>query len=73
LVKTLVSVMRQQAHPGDVIGRLDSSEVAIMLAETGRSEAEPIGQKIRKSVEWNFTISGGIACLPRDTRTRLAS
>lgn len=63
----LAKAIRQVWRPGDVMGRLDSAQIALLLPETGHEEAEPLAQKIRKSVEWSFTVSCGIVCVPKNT------
>ena len=68
LVRTLCKVINERRRPGDVLGRSGSSEFALLLPETGREEAEALGHQIRKGVEWNFTVSAGIANFPRDAR-----
>ena len=68
LVRTLCKVVKEHSRPGDVLGRIGPSEFALLLPETGREEAESQGHLIRKGVEWNFTISAGIANFPRDAR-----
>ncbi|MDA0770567.1 MAG: hypothetical protein BZY79_03040 [SAR202 cluster bacterium Casp-Chloro-G4] len=68
LTRTLCKVINERRRPGDVLGRSGSSEFALLLPETGREEAEALGHLIRKGVEWNFTISAGIANFPRDAR-----
>ncbi len=66
LTKTLCKIISERRRPGDVLGRSSSSEFVLMLPETGREEAEALGHQIRKGVEWNFTVSAGIANFPRD-------
>ena len=66
MIKSLVTILNQESRAGDVAGRLDRSQVALILPETNREEAEAIGMTIRKKAEWNFTISAGIASFPRD-------
>lgn len=68
LVKSLCKAINEHKRPGDVLGRSGSSEFALLLPETGREEAEALGHRIRKGVEWNFTLSAGIANFPRDAR-----
>ncbi len=63
----LAKAIQQVCRPGDVVGRLDLAEMALMLPETGSDEAEPLAQKIRKAVEWGFTVSCGIVNIPKNT------
>ena len=66
LLKSLASIIRQEARAGDILGRTDHAEFTLVLPETDRAEVEAIGQSIRKAAEWSFTISAGVACYPRD-------
>ena len=66
LLKSLASIIRQEARAGDILGRTDQAEFTLALPETDRAEVEAIGQSIRKAAEWSFTISAGVACYPRD-------
>ena len=66
VVRAFAKVLRDESRPGDIVGRLDSGEMAILLPETTRDEANTLAQKVKQSASWNFTMSGGIACFPRD-------
>ncbi len=66
LLKTLATITLKEINPGDIIGRLGSKEMAVMLPETDRNDANALAHTIRKRSEWNFTLSGGVACFPRD-------
>ena len=66
LLKSLLSGIKQASQPWYVCGRSGASEIAVLLPELGRSEAEAFGKRVREVVGENFTISGGVACLPRD-------
>ncbi len=66
LLKSLASIIRQEARVGDILGRTDHAEFTLILPETDRTEVEAVGQSIRKASEWSFTISAGVACFSRD-------
>ena len=66
LLKSLASMIRQEARVGDILGRTDHAEFTLVLPETDRTEVEAIGQSIRKASEWSFTVSAGVACFSRD-------
>lgn len=66
LIKALFAIVNQECRPGDVVGRSDYSQIALLLPETNREEAEAIGMTIRNKAEWSFAISAGIASFPRD-------
>ena len=66
LLKSLAGSIQQESRPWYVCGKSGESEIAVLLPELGRSEAEAFGKKVREVVGENFTISGGVACLPRD-------
>lgn len=66
LLKSLVGSIQQESRPWDICGKSGESDIAVLLPELGRSEAEAFGKRVREVVGENFTISGGVACLPRD-------
>lgn len=66
VLKTFVGMLRKVARPGDIIARMDRAELALMLPETARDEAEALGLKVCKGAEWSFTVSAGLATFPRD-------
>ena len=66
LLKSLAGSIRLESRPWYICGKSGESEIAVLLPELGRSEAEAFGKRVREVVGENFTISGGVACLPRD-------
>ncbi len=68
LLKSLVGSIEQESLPWYTRGKTGASEIAVLLPELGRSEAEAFGKRVREVVGENFTISGGVACLPRDAK-----
>ena len=66
LPELLTRALKQLARAGDIIGRTEQAEFSLMLPETGRQEAEALGQEIRRKVAWRFTISAGVASFPMD-------
>lgn len=66
LLKSLVGSIQRESRPWDICGKSGESEIAVLLPELGRSGAEAFGKRVREVVGENFTISGGVACLPRD-------
>jgi diguanylate cyclase (GGDEF)-like protein len=66
VLKTFVGMLRKAIRPGDLIARMDRAELALMLPETARDEAEALGLKVCKGAEWSFTVSAGLATFPRD-------
>ena len=66
LLKSLVGGIEQESRPWHIRGKSGTSQIAVILPELGRSEAEAFGKRVREGVGENFTISGGVACLPRD-------
>ena len=61
VVRAFAKILRDESRPGDIIGRLESGEMAILLPETTRDEANTLAQKVKQSASWNVTMSGGIA------------
>ncbi len=59
-------VVKEQVSPGDIIGKMNSAQIGVLLPESSRSEANAIAQNIRKKAEWQFTVSVGGATYPRD-------
>lgn len=68
LLKSLVGGIVRESRPWYVCGRSGATEIAVLLPEVGRSEVEEFGKRVREVVGENFTISGGVACLPRDAK-----
>ena len=66
LMISLAGCIRQESRPWYICGKCGESEIAVLLPELGRSEAEAFGKRVRDVVGENFTVSGGVACLPRD-------
>ncbi len=66
LVSKFAELIRSHARPGDIIGRLDAAQLALLMPETDPADAEAIANRARKSIGWDFSISGGIAVFPRN-------
>jgi diguanylate cyclase (GGDEF)-like protein len=66
IVKKFVGILRSQTRPGDIIGRMGQAEFALILPETDDDHAQELGGRVRSKAEWNFTLSTGVACFPRD-------
>ena len=63
-LRTFTRITRQEMRPGDIIGRTGESELALILPETDITQAEALGREILSVLEWYFTISVGVACIP---------
>ena len=68
LLTQLVEVLKKTARPGDIIGRTEENEFAMILPETSREDAYQVGRNILESVDW-WTISTGVSCFPQDATT----
>ena len=66
LVMALAMMIKQEMRPGDIIGRTDQAEFAVILPETSRTDARSLGKRIRRRSGWCLTLSAGISCSPRD-------
>ena len=66
LLKTFALTLIYETRPGDIIGRTDRAEFAVILRETSRDDARDIAQSIRYKAAWKFTISVGVASFPED-------
>ena len=64
-LKQVMKLLRRVGRPGDIIGRTDQQEFAMILPETHPREAEPLREKILNSGAL-LTFSAGIACFPKD-------
>lgn len=64
-LKQFVKVLKDAAQPGDMIGRTDEKDFAVILPETTREEAEIRSQKVFNMGDL-WPVSAGIACFPRD-------
>ena len=71
LLKSFTRTLSRESRPGDVIGQTDEAELALLLPETDRDQANTLGQRIRRKLGWYFTISAGMACFPRDASDAL--
>ena len=64
-LKQLVKRLHRSIRPGDIVGRTNQQEFAIIMPETHGDEAEPLRQKILgNGALW--TMSTGVACFPED-------
>ena len=66
LLKSLAGGIQRESRPWYICGMVGPSEIGVLLPELGRSDAEAFGKRVRDVVGENFTLSGGVACLPRD-------
>ncbi len=53
--------IQSELRPGDILARWGGEEFVVLLLHTGRSEAEAIGERIRRRVEADPLQSGGEA------------
>ena len=60
-------ILRDEASPGDVIGRTDLTEFAMILPETSREEAQAMGERIRRKAEWTFGVSSSVTAFPSES------
>ena len=63
------TILKGEASPGDVIGRSDQAEFAIILPETSRADVDALAQRITRKAEWTFRVSSGSAIFPDDATT----
>ncbi len=75
-LKVVSQIIRNEIRSVDIAARYGGEEILILLPETGKSDAQRLGERIRKKIEIKrveydgqqirSTISGGIASFPID-------
>lgn len=80
VLKLLAQIMRENVRDVDVVVRFGGEEFMVVLPETGKSEAERMGERIRKAVRENdfpgggeqpegrLTVSIGVSTFPEDAQ-----
>ena len=63
VLRSIGTVIRHELRNGDIAGRLGGEEFAILLPDTGRSEALALVERLRHRLE-----QAGHECLPNGTR-----
>ena len=74
-------IVRRSVRVSDLASRIGGEELAVLLPETGRTEAMNLAERIRRAIEERFaarpvggravamTVSGGLAAYPHDGTT----
>ncbi len=63
-VRFCSSMLKDEASPGEVIGRTDQAEFAVILPETGLADAQLLAKRVRRKAEWTFGVSFSVAEFP---------
>ena len=66
LMRRFADIVKNQVRPGDIVGRLGTAQLALLMPETDRADSEALANKVRSSSGWEFSMSGGIATSSRD-------
>jgi GGDEF domain-containing protein len=57
-------MLKDEVSPGEVIGRTDEAEFAVVLPETGLADAQLLAERVRRKAEWTFGVSFSVAEFP---------
>lgn len=78
IIKEVSRVAKDNIRQIDIIGRYGGDELAVILSETDKKEAEFVAERIRKSIEEKYikiydeelkvTVSIGISTFPEDAK-----
>ncbi len=67
-LKQFAELLKSTARTADIVCRYGGDEFAVILPETGTSNAWKFAERIFKIVDqgqdWDFSVSGGVAALP---------
>jgi diguanylate cyclase (GGDEF)-like protein len=66
LLRWAVATMRSSLRPGDALARLGGDEFGIVLAGTGRGEADEIAERLRMALGSRISASAGVAATAED-------
>lgn len=61
VLKSVIRVCEHVLRPGDLLGRIGGEEFAVLLPETGFSEAFSVAERLRSAIEQHQIQSNGIA------------
>jgi GGDEF domain-containing protein len=64
ILRQLLTMLRGEVSPGEVIGRTDRTEFSVILPETGLDDAQILGKRVRSRAEWTFAVSYTVAEFP---------
>jgi diguanylate cyclase (GGDEF)-like protein len=66
VIKMFAAILKDEAGPGDIIGRTDLTEFAIIFPEANREVAQTTAERIHHKAEWTFGVNYSVVEFPSE-------
>ena len=66
VIKMFAAILKDESGPGDIIGRTDLTEFAIIFPEADRGLAQTTAERIHHKAEWTFGVDYSVVEFPSE-------